>query len=121
MARTPGDGPGSQTLKLVDSLQSDFLSLSSMHLRIQSTVSTIPLFRSKTFLNQKYTIEGLSVRHIAVLIGCGHSSINTALIRYGIAKKKQPTGWLTERGVKSPSGQTRWYHTTVKRIYSRGL
>jgi IS30 family transposase len=145
---------------MVDKSQPDFFNLSSMHLRIQSTVSTTPLFRSKTFLNQKYAVEGLSARQIAVLIGCGHSSINTALIRYGIAKKKQHSGWLTygtkmeegkrvphyreqrvieqikrkrevgwshqkisdwltERGIRSPSGQTRWYHSTVKRIHER--
>lgn len=29
--------------------------------------------------------------------------------------------WLKEQGVKSPSGQTKWYHTTVKRIYALEL
>ncbi len=127
---------------------------------MESTVSTTPLFRSKSFLNQKYTVEGLSARQIAVLIGCGHSTINTTLIRHGITKKKQASGWLTygtkmeggkrvshfrenlviesiqrkrkagwsyqkisdwlsNRGIRTPAGQTRWYHSTVKRISER--
>lgn len=132
----------------------------SMHLRTESTVSTTPLFRSKSFLNQKYVVEGLSARQIAVLIDCGHSTINSTLIRHGIKKKKQASGWLTYgtkmeggkrvahyreqqvigqisrkrevgwsyqkisdwlsgRGIRTPAGQTRWYHSTVKRIYER--
>ncbi|MGE0762975.1 MAG: recombinase family protein [Bdellovibrionales bacterium] len=145
---------------MVDKSHDDFFNLSSMHLRIQSTVSTTPLFRNKSFLNQKYTVEGLSARQIAVPIGCGHSTINSALTRLGIAKGERESGWLrfgkkmedgkrvphireqmviqsiqrkrrngwsyqkisdwlSKRGIRTPSGQTRWYHSTVKRIHER--
>ncbi|PIT99462.1 MAG: hypothetical protein COT74_10710 [Bdellovibrionales bacterium CG10_big_fil_rev_8_21_14_0_10_45_34] len=88
----------------MDSFQTDFLNLSSKHLTIKSTVSTTPLFRNKAFLNQKYTVEGLTARQIAVLIGCGHSCINAALDRFDIKKKKQPSGWLTY-GTKMENGK----------------
>ena len=145
---------------LVDKSLDDFFNLSSMHLRIQSAVSTTPLFRSKSFLNQKYVVEGLSARQIAVLIGCGHSTVNDRLTSVGILRRKQISGWLTygtkmedgkrvvhyreqqvilqisrkrevgwsyqkisnwlsDRGIRTPAGQTRWYHTTVKRIAER--
>ncbi|MBN8538422.1 MAG: recombinase family protein [Deltaproteobacteria bacterium] len=29
--------------------------------------------------------------------------------------------WLTLRGIKSPSRQTRWYHTTIRRIETSAL
>ncbi len=77
---------------MVDKNPSDFFNLSSMHLRIESTVSTTPLFRSKSFLNHKYTVEGFSARQIAVLIGCGHSTINSALVRHDIIKKRASIG-----------------------------
>jgi hypothetical protein len=145
---------------MVDKFPSDFFREYSMHPTIKSTVSTTPLFRNKHFLNQKYAVEGLSARQIAVLIGCGHSCKNTALDRYDIKKKKQASGWLTygtkmedgkrvphvregmviesilrkrkggwsyqkisdwlsDRGIRTPTGQTRWYHSTVRRIVER--
>lgn len=145
---------------MVDREGHSLLGVSSMHLRINSTISTMPLFRSKSFLNQKYVVEGLSARQIAVLIGCGHSTVNDRLTQVGIPRRKQVSGWLTygtkmengkrvphireqiviqsiqrkrgngwsyqkisdwlsKRGIRTPAGQTRWYHSTVKRIHER--
>lgn len=128
-----------------------------MHIRIKSSVSTTPLYKNKDFLNEKYTVEGLSARQIAVLIGCRHSTVNRALDRLCIDKIEKESGWvsygtkmqngrrvvhvreqlvinsilrkrdsgwtyqkisdwLSGRGIKTPSGQTSWFHSTVRRI-----
>ncbi len=133
-----------------------------MHLRIESSVSTTPLFRNKAFLNQKYTVDKLSARQIAVLIECRHSTVNSALGRFGIKTEPRESGWvkygtkmengirvphvreqiiiqsilkkrqlgwsyqkisdwLKNRGIKTPTGQTRWYHSTVLRIAEKQI
>lgn len=67
---------------------------SSLNLRLQSSICTTPLFRNKAFLTQKYHVERLSARQIAVLIGCAHSTINNALETFGLAKQKHQGGWV---------------------------
>jgi len=142
---------------MVESETCDFPNTSSGLIRWNGEFLTTPLFSNKSFLTQKYTVEGLSARQIAVLIGSSHSTINAALIRLGIAKEKRRSGWLEygikfengrrvphvraqkiiesmvnkrshrwsyakicqwleERGVRSPSGQKRWYPGSVKRL-----
>lgn len=143
--------------KLVEAETREFLKTASGYIRIKSDISTTPLFRNKSFLSQKYTQEKLSARQIAVLIGTGHSTVNSALVRFGIAKEKRKSGWieygiklengkrvphvraqlilkgmvrkrdqgwsyakisewLQNRGIRSPSGQTRWFSATVRRL-----
>jgi IS30 family transposase len=77
--------------------------LTSTEIRVKSDVCTTPLFENKDFLTQKYVIEGLSARQIAVLIGCSHSTINNALIRYGIQKQIRKSGWI-ELGFRLSNG-----------------
>lgn len=88
---------------MVDNRSADFQKTASMHLRIESSLSTTPLFRTKAFLNQKYVVEKLPARQIAVLIGCGHSTINSALKRYGLAAEPRESGWL-QYGTKLENG-----------------
>lgn len=88
---------------MVDKKPIDFFKLSSIHLRIESSISTTPLFRNKAFLSQKYVVEKLPAKQIAVLIGCGHSSINSALRRYGLDTEPRESGWL-QYGTKLKTG-----------------
>jgi hypothetical protein len=88
---------------VVESNPSPLFNIASINLRIKSTISTTPLFRNKSFLNQKYTIEKLSARQIAVLIGCSHSVINSALRRYGIVAEPRESGWI-KYGTKLEGG-----------------
>jgi len=88
---------------LVESNPRPFINISSINLRINSTISTTPLFRNKSFLNQKYIVEKLSARQIAVLIGCSHSVINSALRRYGILTEPRESGWV-KYGTKIEGG-----------------
>ncbi len=81
---------------------------------IVSSLCTTPPFRSEAFLRQKYEVEGLSARQIALLIGCAHSVINRALITYGIRKTKQQGGWI-EYGWKLKLGKR------VRRVRQRTI
>ena len=67
---------------------------SSVSLRINSSICTLPLFRNEAFLKQKYHGEKMSARRIAVLIGCSHSTINDALDKFGLAKQLRLGGWV---------------------------
>jgi hypothetical protein len=67
---------------------------SSANVSINSTVCTTPLSGNKAFLEQKYVVEKLSARQIGVLAGCAHSTINDALDRFGISKRKRPGGHI---------------------------
>ncbi|MBK9040974.1 MAG: hypothetical protein IPL83_17780 [Bdellovibrionales bacterium] len=112
-------------VNLVDKNPDEIFNLSSMNLRIQSTVSTTPLFRNKAFLNQKYVVEGLSARQIAVLIGCGHSVINTALRRYGIVIEPRASGWVKygtklEGGLRMPHVREQMIISTIRRKRASG-
>ena len=77
---------------------------SSPKISVISSLSTTPLFKLEWFLRQKYEEEKLSARQIAVLIGCSHSVINNALIRFGIKKLAQSSGWI-EYGWKLKLGR----------------
>lgn len=77
---------------------------SSPKFTVISLVCTTPPFRSESFLRQKYEIEKLSARQIAILIGCSHTVINNALIRYGVRKLNQRSGWV-EYGWKIKFGK----------------
>lgn len=77
---------------------------SPVNLQVKSIVSTTPLYRNKDFLTRKYTVEGLSARQIADVIGCGHSTINEALERYEISKEHRKSGWI-EYGFKLVNGK----------------
>ncbi|MBN8538421.1 MAG: hypothetical protein J0M15_15315 [Deltaproteobacteria bacterium] len=84
-----------------------------MHLRIESSISTTPLFRNKAFLNQKYAIEGLTARQIAVLIGSSHSTINNALVRFEILRTARVSG-REVYGTKSQGGNRGFAHSGAK-------
>ena len=71
----------------------------SVSLRLNSSICTRPLFRNRAFLMQKYHVEKMSARRIAVLIGCAHSTINDALQKFGMARQKPSGGW-TPYGTK---------------------
>lgn len=80
---------------------------SSPKLRVKSEICTTPLFANKEFIYQKYHVEGVSARQLAVLIGCAHSTINRALEEMGIRKEPRISGWVPygykyERGVRIP-------------------
>ena len=77
---------------------------SSLSLRIKSSICTTPLYENKTYLCQKYHVEGLPARQISVLIGCAHSTINDALERFGIRKEPRISGWVPY-GYKYVQGQ----------------
>lgn len=78
--------------------------VSSPKLAVISSLSTTPLFKLEGFLKQKYHQERLSARQIAVLIRCSHSVVNSALIRFGIKKLAQSSGWI-EYGWKLKFGR----------------
>lgn len=77
---------------------------SSPKFTIISSICTMPLFKNKEFLSEKYEVEGLSARQIALLIGCSHSVINRALESFGITKTLRRGGWV-EFGWKMKNGK----------------
>lgn len=87
---------------------------SSPSFTMKSSICTTPLFRNESFLRQKYELEGLSARQIAVLIQCSHSTINRALDDFGITKSKRQGGWV-EYGWKMKNGK-RVPHVRQQRI-----
>ena len=60
---------------------------------MKSSVCTTPLYKNEDFLRQKYEVEKLSARQIAVLISCSHDAINRALSTFGIRKRKIKSGY----------------------------
>lgn len=69
-----------------------------------SSICTTPLFRSESFLRQKYEVERLSARQIAILISTSHSVINHALDHFNIERIPQQSGWK-EYGFKLINGK----------------
>lgn len=59
---------------------------SSLELKMISSICTSPLYRKEAWLKQKYLVEKLPARQIAVLIGCSHHAVNSALKRFGIIR-----------------------------------
>lgn len=59
-----------------------------------SSICTSPLYRKEDWLKQKYLVEKMSARQIAVLIGCSHHSVNSALKRFGIKRDLANRGRL---------------------------
>lgn len=53
---------------------------------MNSTVCTTPLYRKEQFLRQKYLVENMSARQIAVLIGHSHHAVNSALKKFGMKR-----------------------------------
>jgi hypothetical protein len=45
---------------------------------------TIPLFKNKIFIQQKYLVEGLSANQIADEIDCSRMTVLDALVKFGI-------------------------------------
>jgi hypothetical protein len=82
---------------------------SSPKFTVISRVCTTPLFRSETFLRQKYEHERLSARQISFLIGCSHSIINKALTDFKIKKRAQQSGWI-EYGWQLKLGKRTKFH-----------
>ena len=60
-----------------------------MHVSIGFTV--IAPYCDKQFLNQKYTIEGLSIRQIATEIRSSKEAVRKGLMRHSIPLRKQST------------------------------
>jgi len=98
----------------MDQASAETTNCSPANVQMESIVSTTPLFENRDFLNQKYTVEGLSARHIALLIGCAHSTINDALERFGIAKTRRLGGHVPY-GYKMANGH-RVKHTREQKI-----
>lgn len=93
--------------------------------QVKSIVSTTPLFENKDYLIQKYTVEKLSARQIAVLIGCAHSTINDALARFGITKTRRigghvPYGYKMENGRRVPHVREQKVIDQILRAHDRG-
>ena len=66
---------------------------SSVEVRIVSSICTTPVFRNEAVLRRLYEAEKLSARQIGVLTGCGHTTINEALKRYGINRQIRRGGY----------------------------
>lgn len=49
-----------------------------------STIQHIPLYKSKSFLTQKYVVEGLSIAQIAALCFASKEAVRSSLIRFNI-------------------------------------
>lgn len=49
-----------------------------------STIQHIPLYKSKSFLNQKYSVEGLSIAQIAALCFASKEAVRSSLLRFNI-------------------------------------
>ena len=67
--------------------------VSSPEFKIKSTLSTTPLYKNKAFLKQKYEVEKLSARQIAVLIGCSHAAVNRAIKHFNFVTQAHQGGW----------------------------
>lgn len=78
--------------------------VSSPNIIIESNICTIKPHHNESFLRQKYLVEGLSARQIAVLIGCSHSAINSALKHLKLKKHDHPGGWV-RYGFKMKAGR----------------
>jgi hypothetical protein len=101
-------------LHMVDLSAHKTNNLSSINLRLNSSICTKPLFQNRAFLNQKYCVEKLSARRISILIGCAHSTINDALETFGLTKEHRRGGW-TQYGDKLTSdGKVK--HTRQRKI-----
>lgn len=59
---------------------------SSLELKIKAGICTSPLYRNEAWLKQKYLVENLPARQIAVLIRCSHHAVNSALKRFGMKR-----------------------------------
>jgi len=77
---------------------------SSSQIVAESDISTKKLYRNEDFLRQKYCVEKLSARQIAVLIGCAHSAVNRAIQRFDLDKHLTHSGWI-EYGFKMEHGK----------------
>jgi hypothetical protein len=78
--------------KMVDLSLPKTINMSSPKIKIISYIKTKSSYRNEAFLKQKYEVERLSARQIAILIGCGHSTINTALEKMGLKKERRFSG-----------------------------
>lgn len=55
---------------------------------VNSVVCTLPIYKSKSFLHQKYVVEGLSIKEISELTFSSRSAITNALKEYGYSIEK---------------------------------
>lgn len=94
---------------------------SSVEVRIVSSICTTPVFRNEAVLRRLYEAEKLSARQIGVLTGCGHTTINEALRRYGINRQVRrgghcPYGFRRSLGKLVPVTRQQ---AVLKKIYQR--
>jgi hypothetical protein len=99
---------------------------SSLDLKMISSVCTTPLYRKERWLKQKYEVEKLPARQIAVLIGRSHNAVNSALKRFGMVRERAargrfgfevrwgPSGRIVPRNLKLIVGR-------MKRLREQGL
>lgn len=78
---------------------------SSLNLKLISNICTTPLYRKEGFLRQKYEVEKLTARQIAVLTGHSHHAVNSALKRFGMKRDMAIRGRLGFEVRWGPSGR----------------
>ena len=98
---------------------------SSPKIEVFSVICTTPLYKNEDFLRQKYEVEGLSARQIAVLISCSHDTVNRALEKFGIIKTlsktgRVPYGWKIVKGKRVPHVHQQHTIKKIKRLQSQG-
>jgi hypothetical protein len=72
---------------------------------MKSSVCTSPLYRKEAWLRQKYLVENLPARQIAVLIGCSHHAVNGALNKFGMKRDIAVRGRLGFEVRWGPNGR----------------
>src|ERR1700733_13184245 len=77
---------------MVDHSLPKTINMSSPKIKIISHIKTRAVYHSEALLRQKYEVEGLSPRQIAILTGCAHSTINHALDTFNIPRRRQVSG-----------------------------
>jgi recombinase len=90
---------------MVDQLSPKTNTASSINLKLISSICTSPLYRKEEWLKQKYQVEKLSARQIAVLIGCSHHSVNCALKRFSMKRDIAIRGRLAFEVRWGPKGR----------------
>lgn len=85
-----------------------------LDLKVKSSICTSPLYRKKWWLVQKFCVEKLSAREIAVLVGHSHHAVNQALKKFGLIREPSKTGRLGF-GVRF-SSRGRTFDARLKRV-----
>lgn len=90
---------------MVDQFSPKTNTTSSINLKLISTICTSPLYRKEVWLRSKYEAEKMSARQIAVLIGCSHHSVNSALKQFGMKRDTPIRGRLGFEVRWGPNGR----------------